>query len=260
MQTSCRQAYPPSRAGAGSSLTKVRIRIIRIRTLRKDPNRAAAAHSRHPPGHPSHRPPPRRDRPVPGRVAGRGPSPRVPRGGRHELGRRAPRRVRPQAVDADELPRPPGAEGARGAQASPGGPALVPRRAHARRQVAGRARARAAGGARGRGAGAPERARLAGFPSGAARRAGAHRRPPDQDKEEDMTQKIALAAAVAAGCSTTAAFAPRQVTRTYVQSLAAPPDRILPLLTPLGERAWADGWDPTILHAAPAPGAGTVFR
>src|SRR5262249_57429491 len=46
---------------------------------------------------------------------------------------------------------------------------------------------------------------------------------------------------------------------TYVQSLAAPPDRILPLLTPLGERAWADGWDPTILHAAPEPGAGTVF-
>ncbi len=74
-----------------------------------------------------------------------------------------------------------------------------------------------------------------------------------------MTQTIALVTAVAAGCSVPAAFAPRQVTRVYVQHLAAAPDRILPLLTPLGERAWAEGWDPTILHAAPEPGPGTVF-
>jgi CubicO group peptidase (beta-lactamase class C family) len=73
-----------------------------------------------------------------------------------------------------------------------------------------------------------------------------------------MTQKIAFVAAVAAGCSP-AAFAPRQVTRVYTQSLAATPDRILPLLTPLGERAWAEGWDPKILYTAPEPGTGTVF-
>ena len=53
-------------------------------------------------------------------------------------------------------------------------------------------------------------------------------------------------------------FVPRQVTRTYTQTLAAPPERILPLLTPEGERAWAEGWDPTVLFDAPGKG-GTVF-
>jgi hypothetical protein len=73
-----------------------------------------------------------------------------------------------------------------------------------------------------------------------------------------MMQTIVLVTAVAAGCAP-AAFAPSQVTRVYTQSLAATPDRILPLLTPLGERAWAEDWDPTILYATPEPGAGTVF-
>lgn len=54
-------------------------------------------------------------------------------------------------------------------------------------------------------------------------------------------------------------FAPRQVSRLYTQSLAAPPDEILPLLTPVGEKAWARGWDPVILFEAPPPGTGTVF-
>jgi len=53
-------------------------------------------------------------------------------------------------------------------------------------------------------------------------------------------------------------FVPQQVTRTYVQTLAGPPDRILPLLTPEGERHWAEGWDPTVLHDAPGRD-GTVF-
>ena len=54
-------------------------------------------------------------------------------------------------------------------------------------------------------------------------------------------------------------FSPARVSRVYTQSLAAPPERILPLLTPLGERAWAGGWDPVILFEAPPPGDGTVF-
>ena len=45
----------------------------------------------------------------------------------------------------------------------------------------------------------------------------------------------------------------------YTQHLVAPPDRVLPLLTPIGEKAWARGWDPTILHDAPGL-VGTVFR
>jgi hypothetical protein len=64
------------------------------------------------------------------------------------------------------------------------------------------------------------------------------------------------------GCSSTlrreTGFVPRQVTRTYAQRLAASPQRIMPLLTPEGERGWADGWDPIVL-GAPAPGVGTVF-
>jgi hypothetical protein len=54
-------------------------------------------------------------------------------------------------------------------------------------------------------------------------------------------------------------FAPRQVSRVYTQSLAAPPGEILPLLTPIGEKAWAHGWDPVMLFEAPPPGVGTVF-
>jgi hypothetical protein len=56
-----------------------------------------------------------------------------------------------------------------------------------------------------------------------------------------------------------ATFSPRQVSRVYTQKLAAPPERILPLLTPLGEKAWAHGWDPVIRYQAPAPGIGTLF-
>ncbi len=54
-------------------------------------------------------------------------------------------------------------------------------------------------------------------------------------------------------------FAPRQVSHSYTQSLAGPPGEIMPLLTPLGEKAWCRGWDPVILFDAPAPGTGTVF-
>lgn len=55
------------------------------------------------------------------------------------------------------------------------------------------------------------------------------------------------------------AFAPRQVSHVYTQSLSAPPDEIMPLLTPLGEKAWCRGWDPIIRFQAPEPGDGTLF-
>ncbi len=88
----------------------------------------------------------------------------------------------------------------------------------------------------------------------------------------DIPLLAGAAAAAVAGCGGTGegarpprpaaiepAFSPRQVSRVYTQSLAAPPDEIMPLLTPLGEKAWARGWDPTILFEAPPPGSGTVF-
>ena len=53
--------------------------------------------------------------------------------------------------------------------------------------------------------------------------------------------------------------APERVSHTYEQHLAAPPDRVLPLLTPLGERAWAVGWDPQMRWEPPGGGAGTLF-
>jgi len=56
-----------------------------------------------------------------------------------------------------------------------------------------------------------------------------------------------------------AADAPQRVSRTYDQHLEAPPDRILPLLTPLGERAWAPGWEPEMRWEPPGGGAGTLF-
>ncbi len=55
------------------------------------------------------------------------------------------------------------------------------------------------------------------------------------------------------------AFAPRRVSHAYTQSLSAPPGDIMPLLTPLGEKAWCSGWDPIVLFQAPEPGDGTVF-
>lgn len=59
--------------------------------------------------------------------------------------------------------------------------------------------------------------------------------------------------------ATTAAFPPRQVTHTWLQTLDAPPDRVLPLLTAEGERAWAVGWEPEVLRKPAAGHVGTVF-
>jgi len=37
---------------------------------------------------------------------------------------------------------------------------------------------------------------------------------------------------------------PKRVTRTYVQSLVADPARVFPLLCPVREADWIEGWDP----------------
>jgi Polyketide cyclase / dehydrase and lipid transport len=64
---------------------------------------------------------------------------------------------------------------------------------------------------------------------------------------------------VTAALATTPPVAPERVSHVYEQHLQAPPDRVLPLLTPLGERAWASGWEPDIRWEPPGGGAGTLF-
>jgi hypothetical protein len=53
--------------------------------------------------------------------------------------------------------------------------------------------------------------------------------------------------------------APERVSHVYEQHLEAAPDRVLPLLTPLGERAWASGWEPAMRWEPPGGGVGTLF-
>jgi hypothetical protein len=48
-------------------------------------------------------------------------------------------------------------------------------------------------------------------------------------------------------------------TRAGVQTWGAPPERVLPLLTPLGEKAWALGWEPEMRWQAKDSGEGTLF-
>jgi len=43
---------------------------------------------------------------------------------------------------------------------------------------------------------------------------------------------------------------PTRATRTYTQSLAAPPDVVFPLLCPVREAEWIDGWDPLLVISA----------
>jgi hypothetical protein len=47
--------------------------------------------------------------------------------------------------------------------------------------------------------------------------------------------------------------------RAGVQTWEAPVERVLPLLTPLGEKAWAVGWEPEMRWQAPGSGEGTLF-
>ena len=55
------------------------------------------------------------------------------------------------------------------------------------------------------------------------------------------------------------ATSPERVSQVYEQHLEAAPDRVLPLLTPLGERAWASGWEPEMRWEPPGGGVGTLF-
>ena len=49
-------------------------------------------------------------------------------------------------------------------------------------------------------------------------------------------------------------------TNTHTIPLAGPPDRVFPLFTPLGEKAWAAEWDPAMLYPPSGdPQVGTVF-
>jgi hypothetical protein len=53
--------------------------------------------------------------------------------------------------------------------------------------------------------------------------------------------------------------AAERVSHAYDQHLDAAPERVLPLLTPLGERAWASGWEPEMRWEPTGGGAGTLF-
>jgi hypothetical protein len=68
-----------------------------------------------------------------------------------------------------------------------------------------------------------------------------------------------LAPLLAGTLAATPLAPPARVSHSYVQHLHATPDRVLPLLTPLGERAWAVGWEPEIRWAPPGGGPGTLF-
>jgi hypothetical protein len=55
-------------------------------------------------------------------------------------------------------------------------------------------------------------------------------------------------------------FTPAHETRSATIRLTAPPERAFEMFTPLGERAWAEGWDPEFLHPVDgAAGEGSVF-
>ena len=70
---------------------------------------------------------------------------------------------------------------------------------------------------------------------------------------------MTLVPLVTAALAASSPDAPERVSHVYEQHLAAAPDRVLPLLTPIGERAWASGWDPEVRWEPPGGGAGTLF-
>ncbi|HZX40359.1 MAG TPA: hypothetical protein VFE93_00890 [Myxococcaceae bacterium] len=70
---------------------------------------------------------------------------------------------------------------------------------------------------------------------------------------------MTLVPLVAATLAAAPSGPPEQVSHVYEQHLEAAPDRVLPLLTPLGERAWAEGWEPRMRWEPPGGGAGTLF-
>ncbi len=42
---------------------------------------------------------------------------------------------------------------------------------------------------------------------------------------------------------------PRRISHTYSQRLVAPPDEVFPLLCPVLETQWAEGWHPTVVYS-----------
>ena len=70
---------------------------------------------------------------------------------------------------------------------------------------------------------------------------------------------MTLVPLVTAALAATQPDAAERVSHVYEQHLEAAPDRVLPLLTPLGERAWARGWEPDLRWEPPGGGAGTLF-
>jgi hypothetical protein len=55
-------------------------------------------------------------------------------------------------------------------------------------------------------------------------------------------------------------FLPAHRTRSATIRLDAPPERAFGMFTPLGERAWAQGWDPEFLHPLDGEAcAGSIF-
>ncbi len=70
---------------------------------------------------------------------------------------------------------------------------------------------------------------------------------------------MSLVPLVAAALAAAPPDVPERVSHVYQQHLQAAPDRVLPLLTPLGERAWAHGWEPEVRWEPPGGGAGTLF-
>lgn len=45
-------------------------------------------------------------------------------------------------------------------------------------------------------------------------------------------------------------LSPNRVTRTYTQQLAGAPDAVFPLLCPVREAEWIEGWDPRLVISA----------
>lgn len=41
---------------------------------------------------------------------------------------------------------------------------------------------------------------------------------------------------------------PNRITRQFTQTLAAPPDEVYPLLCPVREGDWVNGWDPKVVY------------
>jgi hypothetical protein len=70
---------------------------------------------------------------------------------------------------------------------------------------------------------------------------------------------MTLVPLVAAALAAAPPDAAERISHVYDQHLDAPPERVLPLLTPLGESAWASGWEPEMRWEPAGGGAGTLF-